>query len=165
MSFLPRNPFVQPHEAKVAAPTVEALGLPRAMLGNDVIKDALTGTGPAPGMFLINADRHWIEQWVFDHWEVIGRWDEGDPSEDPLADAQIGRARAAGFVGGGGGTSPAPGGSVTTPGNPFTSSCVPIFQNPDPGAIGAGMWWYDTGSNQLFIRNGTNTNWIEVCLV
>jgi hypothetical protein len=166
MSFRPphiRNPFAV-HEARVDAPTVAALSLPRVLFANDTVKQAITQGPPSPGMFLINAEHGYLEQWVMDHWEKVGHWAPGDPSEDPLANVQVAQARPA-FIPGGGGTAPAPGGDVTTPANPVDSSCTPIFQDPDPGAVGAGKFWYDTGSDQLFIRNAGNNGWIEICLV
>lgn len=164
-------------------PSAALLSLPRVLIGNPTIKSALKD--PAPGMFLVNVGPDVIEQWVMDHWEVVGQWAPGDPSDDPLKDFQLAAQRAFGFLpgqpgvvgvgsgsgggtaGGGGGTSPAAGGNVLTPGDPIQSECVTIVQDGDPGAVGEGRFWWSTSTNpdKLFIRNATNTGWIEVCQV
>lgn len=35
-------------------------------------------------------------------------------------------------------------------------------QGTDPGAVGAGFWWYDNSSNTLYVRNSTDTGWDTV---
>lgn len=158
------------------SPSVSDLGVPRVVVHGDTFKDAIKQ--PPPGMFLVNVDHDWIEQWVMDHWEVVGQYVRGN-ADDPLGNAQIAAGRSAGIAAGlggaaggaagGGGTAPAPrppgSPSVTDPSFPFPNECSTIFQDADPGAIGPGRFWFDTGSTQLFIRNNTNTVWIEICLV
>lgn len=34
-------------------------------------------------------------------------------------------------------------------------------QTSDPGAVGAGKWWFDTSTNILKYRNSTNTAWVS----
>lgn len=38
----------------------------------------------------------------------------------------------------------------------------PYAQAGDPGAVGAGKWWFDTSTNILKLRNSTNTGWDSV---
>jgi hypothetical protein len=35
----------------------------------------------------------------------------------------------------------------------------PYVQDTDPGAVGAGTWWFDTSTNILKVRNDTDTGW------
>lgn len=38
----------------------------------------------------------------------------------------------------------------------------PYIQAADPGAVGAGVWWYKNTTNQLYVRDSTNTSWTLV---
>lgn len=151
-------------------PTVDALSLPRAILGNDTIKKALTN--PPPGMYMFNGDSQMLEQWVMDHWEPVGVFIIGSPSEDPFANVQLAAQRGAGFApAGGGGVAPAPrppgSPAITTPAVPTNpcDSAGAIVSPVDPGATGAGSFWFDTTNGNTYIRDATNTTWVQVCYV
>jgi hypothetical protein len=153
------------------SPTVADLSLPRYVLGNNTIKQAL-GNGAPPGMFLINMDTEMMEQWVMDHWEPVGVWAVGT-ADDPFANVQIAAARGAGFApAGGGGVAPAPrppgSPSITEPGHPspgVTPGGTTIVQNGDPGVTGPGVFWLKPSTGQVFVRNPTDTGWTEICRV
>lgn len=147
---------------------VDLLSLPRIAMLDDAQREALTVSGPPPGMFAIHP-KGLLSQWVMDHWETIGVFVHGN-AEDPLGNIAIGAVRgqgiALGGVGaGGGGSSPAPGGNVGTPLNPTVGDCTTIVAPADPGAVGAGRFWFNTSTSTLFIRNPGDTGWIQICLL
>lgn len=155
-----------------APPSPAALSLPRMSWMTHDARMAIASLTDRPiGVFAIDPETDGLYQLQQDGWEQIGQYFAGSPSDDPFANQIIGANRAAGIgVGtvGGGGATPAPTNSavgVTDPQFPFPPECGPVVQNSDPGAVGPGVIWLNSGNNTVFVRNSTDTGWIQMCLL